>query len=71
MYVAGTLPEITGRGVGKQLYRVRPSIRPNEAASHAPIARIECHPILIYNPITKTTHEELTCVRKCETAVPV
>ena len=22
-------------------------------------------------PITKTTHEELTCVRKCETPVPV
>jgi hypothetical protein len=24
MHVAGTLPETTGRGVGKQLYRVRP-----------------------------------------------
>ena len=71
MHVAGTLPETTGRGVGKQIYRVPPSIRLNEAASHAPIAGIECHPILIYDPITKTTHEELTCVRKCETPVPV
>ena len=69
MHVAGTLPETTGRGVGKQLYRVPPSIRLNEAASHAPIAGIECHSILIYDPITKTTHEELTCVRKCETPV--
>jgi hypothetical protein len=38
---------------------VPPSIRLNEAASHAPIAGIECHPILIYDPITKKTHEEL------------
>jgi hypothetical protein len=36
-----------------------------------PDCRIECHPILIYDPITKTTREELTCVRKCETPVPV
>ena len=33
VHVAGTLPETTGRGVGKQLYRVPPSIRLNEAAS--------------------------------------
>ena len=39
MHVAGTLPETTGRGVGKQLYRVPrlppPSIRLNEAGVHA------------------------------------
>ena len=35
VHVAGTLPETTGRGVGKQLYRVPPSIRLNEAGVHA------------------------------------
>jgi hypothetical protein len=35
VHVAGTLPETTGRRVGKQLYRVPPSIRLNEAAVHA------------------------------------
>lgn len=31
-----------------------------------PTCRIECYPILVYDPITKTTREEVTCVRKCE-----
>jgi hypothetical protein len=35
VHVAGTLPETTGRGVGKHLYRVPPSIRLNEAGVHA------------------------------------
>jgi len=33
--------------------------------------RTECSPILIYDPITKTTHEELTCITKCEPPVLV
>jgi len=33
--------------------------------------RRECSPILVYDPITKTTHTELTCIVKCERPVLV
>jgi len=36
-----------------------------------PRCRIECSRILIYDPATKTTREEVTCVRKCEAPILV
>lgn len=36
-----------------------------------PRCHIECSRILVYDPDTKTTHEEVTCVRKCEAPILV